>query len=140
MTTDLRIVVDTNVFVSQLILPRSKPSEAVRAALRLGKLLTSEDQLRELFDVVMRPKFEPYVSAEVRLEEVRRLATLIEPVRIVRRVRVCRDPKDDMLLEIAINGGASHIVTGDTDLLDLKAFDGVPILKPADFLMRMRGP
>jgi len=114
MTTDLRIVVDTNVFVSQLILPRSKPSEAVRAA------------------------FDPYVSAEVRLEEVRRLATLVEPVRIWRRVRICRDPKDGMLLEIAVNGTASHVVTGDADLLDLKAFEGVPIMKPGDFLLQMR--
>src|SRR5262249_35681949 len=93
MTLDLRVVVDTNVFASQLILPRSKPSEAMRVVLRLGKLLTSEQQLRELFDVVLRPKFEPYVSAEVRLQEVRRLATLVEPVQIVRRVRYAAIPK-----------------------------------------------
>ncbi|MBV8410946.1 MAG: hypothetical protein JOY64_25190 [Alphaproteobacteria bacterium] len=69
MTTDLRIVVDTNVIVSQLILPKSTPAQAMRAALRLGKVLTAQAQLRELFDVAMRPKFGAYVSAEIRLEE-----------------------------------------------------------------------
>jgi len=45
MTPELRAVVDTNVLISQLLLPQSKPSEAVRAALRLGILLTSTDHL-----------------------------------------------------------------------------------------------
>lgn len=112
MTTELRVVVDTNVLVSQLIRPQSKPSEAVRVVLRLGVLLTSAEHLKEFFDVVMRRKFDAYVSRDIRLEQIRRLAELTEPVRILRRIRLCRDPNDDKLLEIAVNGRASHLVTG----------------------------
>src|SRR4030095_12862207 len=135
MTIELRVVVDTNVLISQLLRPQSKPPEAVRVVLRLGVLLTSAEHLKELFDVVMRQKFDAYVSRDVRLEQVRRLAELTEPVRIVRRVSLCRDPGDDKLLEIAVNGRASHLVTGDSDLLQLDPFEGVRIVTPAPFLL-----
>jgi putative PIN family toxin of toxin-antitoxin system len=134
MTTELRVVLDTNVIVSQLLLPRSVPAAAVRLALRHGIVLSSAAHMRELFEVAARPKFNAYISMERRLEEVRRLAGLIEPVQIVRRVKACRDPKDDILLEIAVNGRASHIVTGDTDLLVLGPFEGISIVDPAAFL------
>jgi uncharacterized protein len=134
MTTELRVVLDTNVIVSQLLLPRSVPAAAVRFALRHGTVLSSEPHMRELFEVVARPKFDAYIPMERRLEEVRRLAGLIQPVQIVRRIKVCRDPKDDVLLEIAANGRASHIVTGDADLLVLGPFEGISIATPADFL------
>jgi len=83
----------------------------------------------------MRSKFDAYVPADVLLEELRRVAGLAEPVRIVRRIRLCRDPKDDMLLEIAANGRASHLVTGDADLLRLDPFEDVRIVTPAAFLL-----
>jgi uncharacterized protein len=51
-----------------------------------------------------------------------------------RRVAACRDPEDDKLLEIAVNGRADVIVTGDQDLLVLGPFEGIPIVGPATFL------
>ena len=58
---------------------------------------------------------------------------------INRTVRACRDPKDDKFLEVAINGGAEWIVTGDNDLLVLHPFEGVDIVSPADYLARLAG-
>ena len=49
-------------------------------------------------------------------------------------VEVCRDPKDDHILELAINGNALFIVTGDYDLLALDPFRGVRIVTPVEFL------
>jgi uncharacterized protein len=49
-------------------------------------------------------------------------------------VKVCRDPDDDKLLEIAVVGRANCLVTGDQDLLVLDRFQGIPILTPAGFL------
>jgi predicted nucleic acid-binding protein len=49
-------------------------------------------------------------------------------------VRACRDPKDNMILELAVNGGADLIVTGDQDLLSLRRFQEIPILSPAEYL------
>ena len=51
----------------------------------------------------------------------------------VRVVRACRDPRD---LEVAVNGRADLIITGDHDLLELDPFMGIPILSPAAYLAR----
>lgn len=122
MATDLRVVVDTNVIISQLLMPKSVPAAAVRIALRRGSVLSSAEHIRELFGVMARPKFDRYVPLQQRLDQIRLLVGLIEPVQIESRVQECRDPKDNLLLEIAVNGGATHIVTGDDDLLILNPF------------------
>jgi len=57
-----------------------------------------------------------------------------EPVEIKTRIRACRDPKDDKFLEVAVDGRADAIVTGDHDLLELHPFHGIAILTPADYL------
>lgn len=51
-----------------------------------------------------------------------------------RRIEVCRDPTDNMVLEAAVAGGAEYIVTGDEDLLVLGSFEGIRIVEPAEFL------
>ena len=61
-----------------------------------------------------------------------------ELVDATERVNVCRDPKDDRILELAINGDAAAIVTGDSDLLVLNPFRGVRIVTPAEFLELQR--
>jgi uncharacterized protein len=53
---------------------------------------------------------------------------------------VCRDPDDDWVLATALAGQAQAIVTGDADLLDLGAFQGVAILSPRQFMERWHGP
>jgi len=51
-------------------------------------------------------------------------------------VRECRDPKDDKFLELALDGQADLLVTGDEDLLAQHPWRGIPILSPADYLAR----
>lgn len=51
-------------------------------------------------------------------------------------IRACRDPKDDKFLELAIDGRADAIVTGDQDLLVLHPFRGIAVLTPAEYLER----
>ena len=50
------------------------------------------------------------------------------------QIRVCRDPRDDMFLELAVSGRADYIVSGDSDLLALNPFRGIRILPPHSFL------
>jgi putative PIN family toxin of toxin-antitoxin system len=57
--------------------------------------------------------------------------TIITPERL--KARICRDPDDDIVLGTALTGNCDCIVTGDRDLLDLKTFQGIDILLPADF-------
>jgi len=131
-----RIVVDTNVLVSRLLLPGSVPGKAVRAAVDGGTLLVSDATLEELASVLSRPKFDRYVSKQDRERFLFLLARIAEPVAIADRVQVCRDPKDDKFLEVAVNGLADVVLTGDEDLLVLNPFRGVTIVGPADYLAR----
>ena len=61
-----------------------------------------------------------------------------EVVEITETVRACRDPKDDMFLEVAVSGKASHIVTGDADLLALGPFRSIAIVAPATYLVQVQ--
>ena len=131
-----RIVADTNLLVSRLLLPQSVPARAVRKAVDEGQLLVSDATLEELADVLSRSKFGPYISLEDRQEFIRVLNRVAERVIITAPIRACRDPKDDKFLEIALNGEADVIVTGDRDLLVLHPFRGVDILSPREYIER----
>jgi putative PIN family toxin of toxin-antitoxin system len=131
-----RIVIDTNVLVSRLLVPRSVPGEAVRRAVDVGTLLVSEATMAELTSVLGRSKLDPYVSIEERQQFLRLLGRIVEMVPILHRVRACRDPKDDKFLEVAVNGEAGLIISGDRDLVDLRAFRGIPVLTPRAYLDR----
>ena len=131
-----RIVLDTNALIGRLLLPASVPGRAVRKAVDEAQLLVSEPTLEELTDVLSRAKFDPYITIEERQEFLRLLGRIAEIVPIVHVVRACRDPRDDKFLELAVNGEADLIVTGDKDLLALHPFRGIPILTPASYVER----
>jgi uncharacterized protein len=129
-----RFVFDTNVLVSALLFADSKPAQAFFLALRTGILLTSFASLHELSDVLHRKKFDKYLTIEERdqfLNQYTQWATLID---ITETIQVCRDPKDDKFLEIATNGRATYLITGDPDLLVLHPFRGISIIPPDTFL------
>ena len=132
----LRIVVDTNALVSRLLLPNSVPCRAVEKAVLEGTLLVSDETLGELADVLSRKKFDPYVTVKDRKQFIRLLGRISDNVVNVRRIQACRDPRDDKFLELAINGDADLIISGDKDLLTLNPFMGIPILSPAEYLKR----
>lgn len=129
-----RYVLDTNVLVSRLLAEHSAPGKVARHAADTGVLLVSDATLDVLVDVLACPKFDPYVTLEERQGFIERLLRIAERITILRQVRACRDPSDDKFLEVAVNGEADMIVTGDRDLLALHPFMGVRILTPADFL------
>lgn len=130
----IRVVVDTNVAVSAVLLPRSIPRQAFDAAMENGKLLVSESTVSELDEVLRREKFNRYVSEASRLEFLAALVEAAEQVEITESIHVCRDEKDDKLLELAVSGLATHILSGDADLLMLHPFRGIAIVTPHDFL------
>lgn len=129
-----RVVADTNALVSRLLVADSLPAQAVRWAVDRAQLLVSEATMDELADVLSRRKFDRYVSVEDRVAFVRSLSRVAEMVPIVSAVRACRDPKDDKFLEVAVNGSARWIVTGDADLLALHPFREITIASPGDYL------
>ncbi len=132
--TDQRWVIDTNCLVSRLLAPTGTAARAVDKAFGSGILLVSDASMTELIQVLSRPKFDPYITQNERSGFIRTLGGVSRTVNITRRISACRDPKDDVFLEVAVNGQAHALITGDTDLLVLHPYQGIPILSPADFL------
>ena len=129
-----RIVVDTNVLVSRLILPKSMCAQILRRVELEARLLICDATMYELVDVLSRSKFDRYVSLEDRKGFIERLTQVAEFVPIIPIVRECRDPEDDKFLEVALNGRADVIVTGDEDLLEMNPWRGVTIFSPSVYL------
>jgi len=131
---ELRILIDTGVIVSAVWLPRSIPRRAFDVAAEHGRLLLSNATAAELDDVVRRRKFNRYTQERERLEFLAGFIRKAEIVEIAEVVTGCRDPKDDKYLELAVNGRARYLVSGDADLLVLNPFRGIEILTPQAFL------
>lgn len=136
LSDSLRVVCDTNVLISAVLFPASLPGKAFAHASRYGRLIVTSDLAHELRDVLSRPKFARYVPAAIRDEFLATYLTDAEFVAVTERITICRDPKDDHVLDAAINGRATCILSGDSDLLVLTPFRNIPILNPADFLAR----
>jgi len=134
----MRLVVDTNVFVSAALKSASFPAGVVRWVDRHGGLLKSEATERQLLDVLQRPYIAAHVQAPY-LENVSRLLAAAELVSVTERIAACRDPTDDKFLELAVNGKADLIVSGDADLLVLNPFRDIPVVAPATFMRAAAG-
>jgi hypothetical protein len=129
-----RTVIDTNVFVSRFLNRKSIPAEAVNKAVCLSDLLISSATFAELEEVLLRPKFDAYLSLVRRREFLDDLWAISTFIAIPTPIRACRDPKDDKFLEVAVHGRADAIITGDSDLLVLNPFRGIAILTPREYL------
>ena len=130
----LRIVIDTNVYVSRALRSNSVPGMAVNKAWLEATTLLSAATWAEVQAVLKRAKFAAYIRSgtlEPYLEKVQSIATFVP---ILTPIRACRDPRDDKFLEVAVNGRADAIVTGDQDLLVLNPFREIAILSPAGYL------
>ena len=133
MTSRRYFVVDTNVLVSALVF-KQKPEQVVSHVIQRGMFLFSDDTWGELIDVLGRPKFSKHISDEVTHDYIELLDSFSLYVQPSQKISACRDPKDNMILELAVAGEADVIITGDDDLLALYPFRDIRIVKPADFL------
>ena len=131
-----RLVLDTNVLISGALSITSTPARALEMAISTGDLLASMATLRELTEKLLSPKFDAYVSRDRREALLLRLSPLVQIVTILQTFHASRDPNDDKFLDVAVNGRADVIVTGDGDLLALHPFRGIAILTPAAYLER----
>lgn len=134
MTSKLKFVIDTNTLVSSILMVSSVPDRTVKLIRHSGIILISVATIEELQKVMNRPKFDKYVDREIRSEFIAQLTQQSELVEINEPVIACRDSKDDKFLELAVNGKADYLMSGDRDLLVLHPFRGIPIITPAAFL------
>ncbi len=134
MSREARYVLDTNVIISALLFEKSKPAQALQYVLTNGRVLLSLDFLEELNDVIARERFNRYVTREEREEFLEALVERAILIEIVETVKECRDSKDDKILELALNGKANSIISGDQDLLVLNPFRGIVVVTAEEFL------
>ncbi|MEO6844130.1 MAG: putative toxin-antitoxin system toxin component, PIN family [Ginsengibacter sp.] len=129
-------VIDTNTLVSSFLFRKSNPRRSFETVIKNGKVCSSDKTYNELSEVLLRSKFDKYISSEEKLLALKQFKELAVFVEISETITDCRDPKDNKFLELAISANASCIITGDKDLLILNPFRGIPILNAADFLIR----
>jgi uncharacterized protein len=131
----MRIVLDTNVLISAALKRQSVPGMAVHLVERHGRLIKSLATEQQFFEVAARPYFASLIDPEANAW-LKTLMATAEPVTIVERITACRDATDDKFLELAVNGQADFICSGDSDLLVLNPFRDIPIVTPVDFVKR----
>ena len=129
-----RIVIDTNVYLSRFLRPTSVPGRAVERAMKRNITLVSTSTLIELRDVLSRRKFARYVDPREAEPYLSRITSAAEHIEVLSKIEACRHPKDNKFLELAIDGRAHLILTGDQDLLVLSPFRGISIVTPAQYL------
>lgn len=134
----MRVVIDSNIWVSYLINPGTPFQETVDTLLGKATVLYSDATLQEVLQVLLRPKFRRYVDIEDAYDFAARLSTEGELVDAPAAIKVCRDPKDDKFLDLAVSGKADMIVTGDADLPALDPFRGIAILRPGEAPRRLK--
>jgi uncharacterized protein len=136
MNHKLRIVLDTNLLVSALFFEKSIPTAVLVLVSEDTRfqMIHSYQTLYELHDVLTRSKFDKYLGLDKRLAFVRQITQLSYHIVPTIELKLSRDPKDNMLLELALSGGASYLVTGDKDLLVLEALKTLQIVTPNLFL------
>ena len=129
-----RYVIDTNVLVSAALFKQSVPARVFNEVARHSEILASVTTLAELTEVMTREKFDKYLSLADRLSFLAAFSKDAVTAKIEETIKICRDPRDDKFLELAVSGKATAIITGDKDLLELHPFRNVAILTPTDFL------
>lgn len=130
------VVLDTNVIISAVIFGGISREVLLNCIRGYAQLVVWDRILRELQDVLLRPKFGYTVSSvHLIVEELISISTLVRPRRAVHVIH--EDPDDNRILESAVTGGAQYIITGDIHLLRLRKYRNIEILKPADFLSRL---
>jgi len=130
----VRVVLETNVLVSALAFPGSKPDRILECVRRQETALFVSSFILGELERVLAGKFR-HTSAEVRqrVAAIRRMATLVEPGERIRLVEAVDD--DNRILECAVAARADYLITGGRQhLLPLRSVGGIPIITPATFI------
>ena len=131
----MRVVIDNNVLISAALLKHSVPFKAFEKAVRTHLLIRSHKVLEELLKTIFKPKLDRYFKDDLAKNGfVISFISASTDINVKHHITLCRDPKDNMYLELALSGKAACIVTGDNDLLVLDPFRNIRIITPKEFL------
>lgn len=134
MMKKIKIILDTNIWISYLISKKNNQWDTLIFSDKI-QIIYSEKLLNEFIEVTQRDKFRKFISLddlEVILNFLGDFAIFVE--NIEKKYTLCRDLKDNFLLDLAVTAEADFLVTGDKDLLEIKTLENVKILSPTDFI------
>ena len=133
------IVIDTNVLISAGLLPESRSAQVLALALRHFVIAQNDATWHELETRITRKKLDRYFGDEGRGRYLIKLAQSMQWFTGSARVAVSRDPSDDTFIGLALDAGAKILISGDSDLKEIKTHQGVEIMSPALFFERFGG-
>lgn len=128
-----RVVVDTNVLLSAALVPEGVPARLLDWLLAHSRLVFSSATFAELETRLWKPKFDRYVSIEQRkrlLHDLKASATWVEPDDEIAAGHWSRESADDAFIHAAQAAEAQRLITGDDDLLVLRAVAAIRIMTP----------
>ena len=140
------VVLDTNVWISAALSHHGAPAQIVQQVLGDGQVIFSDATFQELELRLWKPKFDRYISMEMRraiLHDAKAAAHWVNPSVDITSVAYSRDADDDKFVHAALAANAAWLVTGDQDLLVLAAgltasSSTVKILSPSEALQTTR--
>ncbi len=116
--TSLKLVIDTNIFISAALSSKGAPARLIQEVLAHHCVVFSQPTFDELRTRLYRPKFDRYISLELRESLLHDLNASAHWVDIGEPAVYCRDRDDDKFIETALKAQAHYLVSGDSDLLE----------------------
>ncbi|OGW41126.1 MAG: putative toxin-antitoxin system toxin component, PIN family [Nitrospirae bacterium RBG_13_39_12] len=128
----MKLVFDTNIFISAFAIPHSKAEKAILRILEgADSLIISKEIMKEVL-FVLSSKF--HRDSEAISHTALYLSDIAQIVKPVKRIHILEDDPDNRMLECALHGKADAIVTGDKEVLKLKEFEGIRIMSLKEYL------
>ena len=133
----LKLVLDTNTLVSAFFWEGNEAELLRKIEQGKARLYITGDILSEIGEVIKRSKFND-VMGKANLTPDQIIQKIVSFSHLViapqLNIKVCRDEKDNKLLECAQSAKASYLVSGDDDLLSLKEYEKIPIIRASEML------
>jgi putative PIN family toxin of toxin-antitoxin system len=128
----LKVVIDTNVFISAFYLPESRPAEAVLGARRKRvRNFISPEILEEVERIIKTKLLWDHTKTQ---SAIQRIKGFSEMVYHNEHLTVIADDPDNRILECALKAQADLIISGDKHLLNLRNYQGIKMVTPGEFL------
>ena len=136
MSEKSRIIFDTNLWISFLITNNLTQLDSALISKKCI-ILFSQELLDEFIEVAARPKLRKYFdngALENLIETIEKFSEFID---VTSEVKFLKDPKDDFLLSLALDGNADYLITGDKELLNVKNYGKTEIISFSEFTVKV---
>ena len=128
-----KIILDTNLWISFLITKKFTQIDRLIESKKIT-LIFSDELIAEFVDVVNRPKFEKYFSKK----DIEKILNYFDQfgklIKVKSDIQLCRDEKDNFLLNLSVDSKADYLITGDNDLLVLDKIERTKIMNFTEFV------